>query len=228
MHPGETLAYRASAETVAAWRTDLAAGAGLRSLRAYLELSLVCQYIVEDRNVTISGSRAAVSRRTAHRVSSRRVRSVAGTALSPAVARPSRNSLTSIFALGRYALDIPQAARSGGGASAVHRGPRGLSRVARHRRQPRRAASRSRGMDGRARSVRCHADAGSDAPRRAARSDGDAVAHRVATTTRSRRPRTFSSSAAGSPARRTTGGRGTNITSRASTRRASTPIARRG
>jgi hypothetical protein len=38
----ETLRNRASAETVAAWRTDLAGGAGSPLLRAYLELSLIC------------------------------------------------------------------------------------------------------------------------------------------------------------------------------------------
>jgi len=51
----ETLKHRASPETVAGWRTDLANGAGSPQLRAYLELSLVCQYVVEDRNVTIAG-----------------------------------------------------------------------------------------------------------------------------------------------------------------------------
>src|SRR5215468_29644 len=52
----ETLKNRASPETVAAWRTDLGGGAGSPLLRAYLELSLVCQYIGEDRTVTIAAT----------------------------------------------------------------------------------------------------------------------------------------------------------------------------
>src|SRR6266581_242118 len=50
----DTMRNRASAETVAGWRTDLASGAGSPLLRTYLELSLICQYIVDDRNVTIA------------------------------------------------------------------------------------------------------------------------------------------------------------------------------
>src|SRR5215470_13089271 len=52
----ETLKTRASTETVAGWRTDLSAGAGSPLLRAYLELSLICQYVVADRNVTIAAA----------------------------------------------------------------------------------------------------------------------------------------------------------------------------
>ena len=51
----ETLKHRASPATIAGWRTDLSSGAGSPQLRAYLELSLVCQYVAEDRNVTIAG-----------------------------------------------------------------------------------------------------------------------------------------------------------------------------
>ena len=58
---------RASRETVAAWRADLGTGAGSPLLRAYLELSLICQYIVDDRNVTIA---EAVQRFTTSRSSS--------------------------------------------------------------------------------------------------------------------------------------------------------------
>jgi tetratricopeptide (TPR) repeat protein len=50
----ETLKHRAPPETVAAWRADLTSGAGSPELRAYLELALVCQYVVADRNVTIA------------------------------------------------------------------------------------------------------------------------------------------------------------------------------
>jgi len=52
----ETLRNRASRETIAAWRSDLGAGAGSSLLRAYLELSLVCQYVAEDRSTTLAAA----------------------------------------------------------------------------------------------------------------------------------------------------------------------------
>src|SRR5689334_19779884 len=50
----ETMKTRASPEMVTGWRTDLASGGGSPLFRSYLELSLICQYIVQDRNVTIA------------------------------------------------------------------------------------------------------------------------------------------------------------------------------
>jgi len=103
----ETLKHRASPETVAAWRTDLAAGAGSPLLRAYLELSLICQYIVADRNVTIA---ATVQR--FHDVPLIEYRAGAcGPAQAPhlTAARDAVPEFADIdFLLGRYAVDIPR------------------------------------------------------------------------------------------------------------------------
>jgi tetratricopeptide (TPR) repeat protein len=103
----ETIKNRASTETVAAWRTDLGTGAGSPVLRAYLELSLVCQYVVDDRNATIA---AAVQR----------FRDVPLIQYRAGACGPSQAPhLTAVrdlvpefadvdFALGRYALDVPR------------------------------------------------------------------------------------------------------------------------
>jgi len=103
----DTLKNRASAETVAGWRTDLAAGAGSPLLRTYLELSLICQYVVDDRNVTIA---AAVQR--FHDVPLVEYRAGAcGAAQAPhleAVHDAVPEFVDVDFALGRYAADIPQ------------------------------------------------------------------------------------------------------------------------
>jgi tetratricopeptide (TPR) repeat protein len=103
----ETLKHRASADVVAAWRTDLESGAGSPQLRAYLELSLVCQYIVEDRNVTIA---ATVQR--FHDVPLIEYRAGAcGLSQAPhlTAVREAVPEFTEIeFALGRYAVDVPR------------------------------------------------------------------------------------------------------------------------
>ena len=103
----DTLKNRASAETVAGWRTDLATGAGSPVLRAYLELSLICQYVVQDRNVTIA---EAVQR--FHDVPLIEYRAGAcGSAQAPhlAAVRETVPEFADVdFALGRYAADIPQ------------------------------------------------------------------------------------------------------------------------
>jgi tetratricopeptide (TPR) repeat protein len=103
----ETLKNRASAETVAAWRTDLGAGAGSPLLRAYLELSLICQYVVADRNVTIA---ATVQR--LHDVPLIEYRAGAcGSAQAPhlTAVRDAVPEFSDVdFLLGRYALDIPR------------------------------------------------------------------------------------------------------------------------
>jgi tetratricopeptide (TPR) repeat protein len=103
----ETLRNRASAETVAAWRTDLGGGAGSPLLRAYLELSLICQYVVADRNVTIA---ATVQR--FHDVPLIEYRAGAcGSTQAPhltAVRDAVPEFVDVDFVLGRYALDIPR------------------------------------------------------------------------------------------------------------------------
>ncbi len=103
----DTLKNRASAETVSGWRTDLATGAGSPLLRAYLEISLICQYIVQDRNVTIA---EAVQR--FHDVPLIEYRAGAcGPSQAPHLGsvRETVPEFADVdFALGRYALDIPQ------------------------------------------------------------------------------------------------------------------------
>jgi tetratricopeptide (TPR) repeat protein len=103
----ETLKNRASAETVAAWRTDLGAGGGSPLLRAYLELSLICQYVVADRNVTIA---ATVQR--FHDVPLIEYRAGAcGLSQAPylAAVRDAVPEFADVdFALGRYAVDVPR------------------------------------------------------------------------------------------------------------------------
>jgi tetratricopeptide (TPR) repeat protein len=103
----ETIKNRASAQTVAAWRTDLGTGAGSPLLRAYLELSLVCQYVVDDRNVTIA---AAVQR--FHDVPLIQYRAGAcGASQAPhlAAVRDAVPEFADVdFAVGRYALDVPR------------------------------------------------------------------------------------------------------------------------
>ena len=103
----DTLKNRASADKVAGWRTDLATGAGSPLLRTYLELSLICQYIVEDRNVTI-----AVAVQRFHDVPLVEYRAGAcGPAQAPhlAAVREAVPEFADVdFALGRYAMDIPQ------------------------------------------------------------------------------------------------------------------------
>jgi tetratricopeptide (TPR) repeat protein len=102
----ETLKYRASAETVAAWRTALAAGAGLPLLRAYLELSLICQYVVSDRNVSIA---ATVQRFPDVPLIEYRA-GACGSSQAPHL-QAVRDAVPEFaevdFLLGRYALDIP-------------------------------------------------------------------------------------------------------------------------
>ena len=103
----DTLKHRATAETVAAWRTDLATGAGSPLLRMYLELSLICQYVVEDRNVTIA---AAVQR--FHDIPLIEYRAGACNASQAPHLDAARDAVPEFadvdFPLGRYALDIPQ------------------------------------------------------------------------------------------------------------------------
>jgi tetratricopeptide (TPR) repeat protein len=103
----ETMKNRASAETVAGWRTDLTAGAGSPLLRAYLELSLVCQYVVDDRNVTIA---ATVQRfHDVPLIEYRAGGCNAQQAPHLAAVRESVPEFADVdFPLGRYALDIPR------------------------------------------------------------------------------------------------------------------------
>jgi len=102
----ETLKNRASAETVAAWRTDLGAGLGSPLVRAYLELSLICQYVVPDRNVTIA---ATVQRFPDVPLIEYRA-GACGSSQAPhlTAARDAVPEFADVdFALGRYALDVP-------------------------------------------------------------------------------------------------------------------------
>ena len=103
----DSLKNRASPQTVAGWRTDLAAGTGSPLLRTYLELSLICQYVVQDRNVTIA---EAVQR--FHDVPLIEYRAGAcGPAQAPhlgSVREAVPEFADTDFALGRYAMDIPQ------------------------------------------------------------------------------------------------------------------------
>ncbi len=103
----DTMRNRASGETVAGWRTDLASGAGSPLLRTYLELSLICQYIVEDRNVTIA---TAVQRFPDVPLIEYRA-GICGASQAPhlAAVREVVPEFADIdFTLGRYAVDIPQ------------------------------------------------------------------------------------------------------------------------
>jgi len=103
----ETLKYRPSPETVAGWRTDLGGGAGSPMLRAYLELSLVCQYVVADRNVTIA---AAVQRFADVPLIEYRA-GACGSAQAPhltAVREAVPEFADVDFVLGRYAVDVPR------------------------------------------------------------------------------------------------------------------------
>lgn len=103
----ETIKNRASAETIAAWRTDLSTGAGSPLLRTYLELSLVCQNVVDDRSVTIA---AAVQRfRDVPLIQYRA--GACGPSQAPhlTAVRDSVPEFADVdFALGRYALDVPR------------------------------------------------------------------------------------------------------------------------
>ncbi len=103
----DTLKYRATRETVAGWRADLGQGAGSPVLRAYLELSLVCQYVVDDRNVTIA---AAVQRFPDVPLIEYRA-GLCGPSQAPhltAVQDADPDFVDVDLTLGRYALDIPQ------------------------------------------------------------------------------------------------------------------------
>jgi tetratricopeptide (TPR) repeat protein len=103
----ETLKNRASAETVAAWRTDLAAGAGSPIVRAYLELSLICQSVVADRTVTIA---ATVQRFPDVPLIEYRA-GACGSSQAPhlAAVRDAVPEFADVdFPLGRYALDVPR------------------------------------------------------------------------------------------------------------------------
>lgn len=103
----DTMKNRATPETVAAWRADLASGAGSSLLRTYLELSLICQYIVDDRNVTIA---AAVQHFPDVPLIEYRA-GACGPTQAPhltAVREAVAEFADVDFALGRYALDIPR------------------------------------------------------------------------------------------------------------------------
>jgi tetratricopeptide (TPR) repeat protein len=103
----ETLADRATRETVAGWRADLAASAGSAAFRAYLELSLVCQNMVEDRASAIKAADERfhdvplVSYRVGLCGPSQAARLLAVRETDPEFADAD-------LALGRYALDIPR------------------------------------------------------------------------------------------------------------------------
>lgn len=103
----DTLKYRASRETVAGWRADLGAGAGSPVLRAYLELSLVCQYVVDDRAISI-----AAALRQFQDVPLIRYRAglcgPSQAAHLTAVRQADADFADLDLALGRYALDIPR------------------------------------------------------------------------------------------------------------------------
>jgi tetratricopeptide (TPR) repeat protein len=103
----DTMRNRASAETVAGWRTDLASGAGSPLLRTYLELSLICQYAVDDRNVTIA---TAVQHFAGVPLIEYRA-GICGASQAPhlAAVRDAVPEFADVdFTLGRYAVDIPQ------------------------------------------------------------------------------------------------------------------------
>jgi tetratricopeptide (TPR) repeat protein len=103
----ENLKYRATRETAAAWRIDLTAGAGSPLLRAYLDLSLVCQYLADDRNVTIAS--AVQQFRDVPLIEYRA--GLCGPTQAPhltAVREADADFSDVDLALGRYALDIPQ------------------------------------------------------------------------------------------------------------------------
>ena len=103
----DTLKNRASAETIAGWRTDLASGAGSALLRSYLELSLVCQYAPNERNSAVM---QAVQRFPDVPLIRYRAGACAPAfASNLAVAREAVPEFADIdFVLGRFALDIPQ------------------------------------------------------------------------------------------------------------------------
>ena len=103
----ETLTYRPTREGVAAWRADLATGAGSPLLRAYLELSLVCQNMVDDRAVTIAD--------TVQRFHDVPLIEYRAGLCGPNQASYFAHAQEAVpefpeidFALGRYALDIPR------------------------------------------------------------------------------------------------------------------------
>jgi len=103
----ETLRYRPTRDVVAAWRSDLATSAGSAAFRAYLELSLVCQNMVEDRAATIA---AAVQRFHGVPLIAYRV-GLCGPAQAAsliAVGEADPEFADADLALGRYALDIPR------------------------------------------------------------------------------------------------------------------------
>lgn len=103
----DTLKHRASASQVAGWRTDLANGAGSALLRTYLELSLICQYAVDDRDVTL-----AAALRRFHDVPLIQYRAGACNAAQAPHLEAVREALPEFddvdFLLGRYAADVPQ------------------------------------------------------------------------------------------------------------------------
>jgi tetratricopeptide (TPR) repeat protein len=103
----ESLKHRATTETVAAWRADLTAGMGSAVLRAYLDLSLACQYTVNDRNLTI----AAAVQQFGHIPLIEYRAGLCGPTQAPhltAVREADPDFADVDLALGRYALDIPQ------------------------------------------------------------------------------------------------------------------------
>jgi tetratricopeptide (TPR) repeat protein len=103
----DTLKNRATPQTIAAWRTDLAGGSGSSVLRTYLELSLVCQYVVDDRNVTIA---TAVQRFPS--VPLIQYRAGACNATQASHLHDVREAVPEFadvdVLLGRYAVDVPQ------------------------------------------------------------------------------------------------------------------------
>lgn len=103
----ETLRTRPSRETVAAWRTDLGTGAGSAVFRAYLDLSLACQNMVEDRASAIE---AAVRQFRGVPLIEYRA-GLCGPAQAAhlvAVRESDADFADADLALARYALDIPR------------------------------------------------------------------------------------------------------------------------